>query len=307
MSLAGSTTRRAYEAPVALILAGRLTSGPERAEHWRAAAGYRDRPNALVRASGWLATALARQEAADRGGVLRACGRGLDALDEHRRTLGSSELRALATAHGRELAVLALRHAATDARTLLRWSERWRATALAEPPVTPDGEVSTELAALRDNGRRLAQARAEGDPTEQLEVERRRLERAVRSEHHRRTGRADEVDARLDVDRLVADVGSGAMVELVDVDGTLHVLVVHDGRVRRRVAGATDEALVLADHGRSAMRRAARGRPYDARRPGHADAGDAARAPPRTCCQTGRSRWCPRADCTPRPGRCSRR
>ncbi|HET9421605.1 MAG TPA: hypothetical protein VFO49_10735, partial [Nocardioides sp.] len=205
---------RAYEAPVALILAGRLATGPERAELWEAAAAYRDRPNALVRASAWLASALVREEADDRGGVLRACGRGLDALDEHRRTLGSSELRALATAHGRELAVLALRHAATDARTLLRWSERWRATALAEPPVTPDGEVSTELAALRDNGRRLAQARAEGEPVEQLETERRRLERAVRAEHHRRTGGGDDADTRLDVDRLVAEVGDRTLVEL---------------------------------------------------------------------------------------------
>ena len=112
----------AYEAPVALIVAGRLASGQERAELWHAAAAYRDRPNALVRASAWLASALVREEDGDRGGVLRACGRGLAALDEHRRTLGSSELRALATAHGRELAVLALRHSATDARTLLRLS-----------------------------------------------------------------------------------------------------------------------------------------------------------------------------------------
>ncbi len=252
----------ADEAPESLVLAGRLARGPERRSLWRAAGAYRDRPSAFVRAVAWLGAALDCEEAGDRGGVLRACGRGLDALDEHRRTLGSSELRALATAHGRELAVLALRHAATGGRTLLRWSERWRATALAEPPVTPDGEVSTELAALRDNGRRLAQARAQGEPTEQLESERRRLERAVRAEHHRRAGRGEEVDARLDVDRLVAEVGAGALVELVPVDGTLHVLVVHDGRVRRRVAGSVDEALTLADHGRSALRRAARGRPY---------------------------------------------
>jgi len=254
---------RADEAPTALTLAGRLAAGPGRTDFWLAAAAYRDRPNALVRASAWLASALVREEAGDRGGVLRACGRGLAALDEHRQTLGSSELRALATAHGRELAELALRHAASDGRTLLRWSERWRATALAQPPVTPDGEVSPGLAALRDNGRRLAQARAEGDPTEQLEAERARLERAVRAEHHRRAGGAVEAEARFDVDRLVAEVGAGTLVELVDVDGTLHVLVVHDGRVRRRVAGATEDALELAERGRSALRRAARGRPYD--------------------------------------------
>ena len=102
---------RADEAPTALVLAGRTAKSGERTALWRAASGYRNRPNALVRASAWLAAALEREEAGDRGGVLRACGRGLAALDEHRRTLGSSELRALATAHGRELAVLALRHA----------------------------------------------------------------------------------------------------------------------------------------------------------------------------------------------------
>ena len=39
--------------------------------------------------------------------LLAACRRGLEVLDEHRFTLGASELRAQATAHGAELAVLA--------------------------------------------------------------------------------------------------------------------------------------------------------------------------------------------------------
>ena len=134
---------QADEAPVALLIAGQLTTGADRSALLSQAAAYASRPSALVRAIAWLAGALARESEGDRGGALRACGRGLAALDEHRQTLGSSELRALATTHGRELATVALRHAATsDARTLLRWSERWRATALAQPPVTPDGECA---------------------------------------------------------------------------------------------------------------------------------------------------------------------
>jgi len=254
---------RADEAPTALVLAGRLGKGPEQRALWQSAAAYRGRPNALVRAGAWLAAALDKEAAGDRGGVLRACGRGLAALDEHRRTLGSSELRALATSHGRELAELALREASSQSRTLLIWSERWRATALAEPSVTPEGDVSTELAALRDNGRRLAETRMSGDPTEQLEAERARLERAVRAENHRRAGRLSGVDETFNVDRLVAEVGIGKLIELVDVDRTLHVLVVHDGKVRRRVAGSVEDALLLADHARSALRRAAHGRPYN--------------------------------------------
>lgn len=255
--------QQADEASTALVLAGLLARGPERSALWRAAATYRDRSNAIVRASAWLATALEREEAADRGGTLRACGRGLAALDEHRGSLGSSELRALATSHGRELAVLALRHAAGDSRTLLRWSERWRATALTEPPVTPDGEVSPALAALRDNGRRLAQARVEDGPTDQLLAERARLEQAVRADHHRRAGRKGGADGRFEIDRFVAEVGDGTLLELVDVDATLHLLVVHKGKVRRRIAGSVDDALQLANQARSALRRAAHGRPYD--------------------------------------------
>ena len=72
---------------------------------------------------------------ADSRRLLAACRRGLEVLDEHRFTLGASELRAQATAHGAELAALAQRHAARAhrPRLLLAWSERWRATALAVP------------------------------------------------------------------------------------------------------------------------------------------------------------------------------
>ncbi len=253
--------QRADEAPVALILASRL--GDDTAEEMLArAATYTVRRADLTRASGWLARALASANVADRGGVLRACGKGLDALDDHRRLLGSTELRALATGHGSELAALALRHAADRPRELLRWSERWRSTALAQAPVTPgDKPVDQTLAALRDATRRLSQARVEGEPTEDLEKERARLERVVRAEHHQLAGRAD-VTERLDVNAMVDRVGDGTLVELVDVDGVLHVLVVHGGRVRRYVAGTTTEALALAESARFLLRRSARGRPF---------------------------------------------
>ena len=130
----GLDAERADEAPVALIVASRLEPD-RRPELLDRAAAYRVRSTSLVRASGWLATGLARAAGRARG-VLRACGSGLDALDDHRRLLGSTELRALATAHGVELAELALRHAVDRPRDLLQWSERWRSTALAQPPVT---------------------------------------------------------------------------------------------------------------------------------------------------------------------------
>jgi tetratricopeptide (TPR) repeat protein len=255
-------TDLADEAPVALVVASRLAGAGPAGTLLERAAAYRARGTALVRASGWLGHGLHRELAGDRGGVLRACARGLDALDDHRTMLGSTELRALATGHGTELAALALRHAVNSPRSLLKWSERWRSTSLAQAPVTPGGRPVVEsLAALRDVTRRLSEARVEGEPAEDLEKERTRLERAVRAEHHRIAGSIGEAH-RFDVDHLVDTVADGTLVELVDVDGVLHVLVVHRGRVRRYVAGTTADALAMADAARFLLRRSARRRPY---------------------------------------------
>ena len=94
---------------------------------------------ALARAQGWLAEALRADAAGDRRRLLAACGRGLAILDEHQVTLGASELRAQATAHGAELAALAQRAALGTGRPrlMLSWSERWRATAHAVPAARP--------------------------------------------------------------------------------------------------------------------------------------------------------------------------
>jgi tetratricopeptide (TPR) repeat protein len=276
---------RADEAPLALALAGRLAQGAQRRALWRGAASYRTRANGLVRASAYLAGALDREDVGDRGGVLRACSAGLDAIDEHRRLMGSSELRAVATTHGRELTAIVLRHAAHDPRTLLRWSERTRATALAQPPATSDAAtVPASLAALRDNGRRLAEARQAGEPTGELEKERLRLERAVRAEHHTQSAVDTDPQRPAGVEEIVAGVGDGCLVELVDVDGALHVLVVHDGRVRRQVAGTTAEVADLLGPTAMLLRRAARGRPANTadigRRLQEAILGDAVRLLP---------------------------
>ncbi|GAB3852780.1 hypothetical protein GCM10028801_04300 [Nocardioides maradonensis] len=253
----------ATDAPLALGLAARAARTPaERQRWWAAAASYRNHPNALVRAAAWLARALEREEAGDRGAALRACRAGLDAIDEQRRLLGSSELRAQATTHGRELTEVALRAAAPDPRRLLGWVERTRATTLAQPAMTSDATTIPEsLAALRDNGRQLAEARAAGEPTEKLERDRLRLERAVRAESHTRSAEGADPDRPASAEEVVAGVGDGCLVELVDVDGALHVLVVHDGRVRRRVAGPTADALALLDPVAMLLRRSARGRP----------------------------------------------
>jgi tetratricopeptide (TPR) repeat protein len=228
------------------------------------AAGYRHGGRSTTRALGWLALALRRERAGDAAGVLRACDRGLRALDQHRASLGSQELRALASGHGAQLAALAVRTALAsgDARRLLRWAERWRATSLALPPATQhhDPATATELAALRAQHRRLEEARASGEPTERLERRVVQLEESVRQRllELPGTGVADgafSADALLD---SLAEDGS-VLVELVEVDGHLHAVVVARGRVRRVAVGSGTTARQAVDFALFTLRQAARG------------------------------------------------
>ena len=260
---------RSETAVAAWLLAGRagVAAGHDSAGVWLdRAAHFRHRSTGLVRATGWRALAVKRDALDDRRGALAACRRGLDALDSHRSTLGSSELRALATRHGDELAALALRHAVhSGPRVLLEWSERWRATALTQPPVHPpeDAELAQSLAALRNTRRRLAEAQAEGSPTVgRLDDERTRLERAIRRRTHHLAGTSVST-TRFHAARLVDSLGDTTFVELVDIDGVLHALVARAGRVSHVVVGATSEAEQAVAFARFALRQAARGRPAD--------------------------------------------
>jgi tetratricopeptide (TPR) repeat protein len=271
-------TMGSSEAAHAHLLAGRVARDLGRRSdadrHFVTAAQSRRRGAALPRASGWLAEALRAEAAGNSRRLLTACRRGLEVLDEHRFTLGASELRAQATAHGAELAALAQRYAvrAHRPRLLLVWSERWRSTALSVPPARrphADAELNVGLAALRDVMRRLEQARHQAKPApgtrreqQRLEREQRRLEGAVRACALRARGNGgapgrEVVNAADLLDRL----GQARLVEIVDIDGTLYVLVCGAGQVRQFTAGRTEEAARAAGMALFALRRLARNRP----------------------------------------------
>ncbi|HET6938576.1 MAG TPA: CHAT domain-containing protein, partial [Nocardioides sp.] len=259
---------RSEDAPVAWLLAGRaaIDVGRDPSTLWAAASRYRRHPSGLVRATAWLAEALAHHQHTEVRGVWHACRRGLEALDDHRATLGSTELRALASVRGDELARLALSHAiAGGSRDQLWWSERWRATSLAAPATRPprDRELAGLFAALRANDRRLSQARNEEEPTAVLERERARLEKAI--QHRRRLVRASgngaDVRSGLEVSRLVDEVGDATFVELFEVDGILRSVVVTGGQVRAYVVGSASDAAAAVEAARFVLRQAARGRP----------------------------------------------
>ena len=257
------------EATQAHLLAGRIALDLGRRDdadrHLIVAARNRRRGPAMSRASGWLSEALRAEAAGQPRRLLAACRRGLATLDEHRFTLGASELRARATAHGAELAVIAQRHAAHvhRPRLFLAWAERWRATALTVPAVRPsaDAELNAGLVALREATSRLEEARRKGMPTAALQREQLRLERAVRARSLQARGMADPGGTVAGIAELLDQLGTTQLVEIIDVDGILYVLVCGAGRVRQFMAGRAQDAIRAAEFARFALRRMARGRP----------------------------------------------
>ncbi len=259
------------EATQAHLVAGRvaldLGRGADADRHLIAAARGRRRGPALSRASGWLSEALRAEAAADPRRLLAACRRGLAVLDEFQFTLGASELRAQATAHGAELAVLAQRHAARvhRPRLLLTWSERWRATALAVPPVMPPADTgfADSLAALREITGRLEDARRQGRPSAVLQRQQQRLERSVRAASLRARGAPNSGPSVVSIPQLLDQLGTAELIEIIDLDGVLHVLSCGAGRVRQFTAGRTEDAIRASDLAGFALRRLARSRPGD--------------------------------------------
>ena len=257
------------EAAQAHLLAGRVAlrlGRPASAEHHLGtAARSRWRGPAVARASGWLAEALRAEAAGQPRRLLHACRSGLDVLDAYQLTLGASELRAQATAAGAELARLAQRQALRSGRSraLLGWSERWRATALAVPPVRPgdDPELAADLAAARDVASRISQAQARGLATTALRQQQRKLEDAVRARVIRAPGTGDAGQLAgqrgFDPAALLAELDGTRLVQIVHIDGALHVLVCGGGRIRQLAAGRADQAARATELARFALRRLA--------------------------------------------------
>jgi tetratricopeptide (TPR) repeat protein len=289
LAAAGQPDERLPAGNASRPAAARLRAESER--YLAAAATECQRGPALSRAAAWLAQALRAEAAGDGRALMRACRRGLVVIDEFRSVFGSSELRARSTAHGAELAALGLRHAARlgRPRLMIEWSERWRAVALAVPPVRPPGDeaLQADLAALRDVSDRLARAASSGRlaaatrqprpgspgrPGGPLEQERQRLERAVRA-RSLRARQASTVGSPAGTSgpdpppqsspfaagALLDALGDDRLVDLVDVDGQLHALVCGGGRVLRFPVGPAADAAHAVRFARQALRRVAHG------------------------------------------------
>jgi len=256
---------RTEEAVLAHLLAGRelAAKDPAGASTYlsRAALGRR-RGNPLSRSTAWLAHAL-DLEVQGRPRVLQAVGHGLDALAEHRATLGSPELRALTAIHSADLSALAVRHALPRGpRALVHWSDRGRAASLSEPvPAPQDPVIDAHLATIRSLSHRIAE---EPDPGKSQALTRERVqhERAVRLAWAATSGAGGRTTTASPSD-LVEHLGERILVQLVNVDDVLYAVVVRDGRWRTVEVGSLEAANKATDRALYGLRSATRGRPVD--------------------------------------------
>ena len=98
-------------------------------------------------------------------------------------------------------------------------------------------------------------------PSASLQKERQRLETEVRASALRARGNGRWTRAPFSPADLLDELGPAQLIEIVDVDGSLHVLVCAQGKVRQMAAGQASDALKAANFARFALRRLARSRP----------------------------------------------
>ncbi len=216
----------------------------------RAAAAPRGGPAAL-RARRWYARAMLARTTGDSRAATRAVRAGLLILDEHAGSLGATDLRARSAAHRAELSELGLRIALESGRParVFEWAERGRANRLAGRPLRPpeDPELVALLAQLRTT---LGERADPANRARQAVLERKIRDRARLSPGAPRPPVRPVRPADL-------ALGDAALVEFVQLNGTLHTLSLAGGTLRLRFAGATGEIAGLVDQLTFALRRLA--------------------------------------------------
>ncbi len=242
----------------ARLVAARLSADRARADEYLRAAGAATRAGpAALRARAWYARAVRAWRAGDGPAATRAVRAGLGILDEHATSLGATDLRARSAAHRIELSELGLRVALRSGRPgqVFEWAERGRATRLAARPLRPpeDPELVALLAELRST---LREAGVPGGATPKTRARQTALERRIRDRARLTPGVVDRHRVR-PVKPADLDPGDAALVEFVQLNGTLHAVTLVGGRLRLRFLGANDQVAGLVARVTFALRRLA--------------------------------------------------
>ena len=195
--------------------------------------------------------------------VQRTARNGLDELARFRSSLPTTELRALASAHGVELAELGLEAALARGRPAdtFEWMERGRlASALVSPPRVHDQEIEEGLANLREVAARHRSGGDDPDELARLRSEQARIETRIQ----RRMRAVSPQSAAADTSARTAEIGDAlgrerALVAFAVVRERL-VAVTLAGRRRIHELGDAGPVRSEVDGLLFGLRRAARAR-----------------------------------------------
>jgi tetratricopeptide (TPR) repeat protein len=272
------------------------------------ASAARRRGPVELRSRAWHAEALLRLSAGDRRGAEAALRAGMRVLERFRAALGGTELRAYASAHASDVANLGLRLALNDgtAWRVLAWAERWRAGSLLLRPLRPpdDAQLAAGLAELRKVVSESDRAILNGEDPAPLRRRQAVLEVEVQRRARRVGGAGLSAAAASPVRELAADLGRRALVEITELDGRLHAVVVAAGSGScRRLSTSWRRCASRSDGSRSGAAPGSRcGSPSMAptTRPGASTTSCSARCG--TCSGGGRWCWSRRGRSTPCPG-----
>ncbi|MFG2042427.1 CHAT domain-containing protein [Dactylosporangium sp. NPDC048998] len=174
---------------------------------------------------------------------VRAATSGLRQADAYRASLGATELRVRGSAETAALAGLRLRLALVHGgpASALAWAQRCRSAALSLPPTHPstDPVVGRHLTELRRINGELAAAPTGPQRTSRLLRRQRVLEAEIRRRSWRAPGSSPNA-VELSIPALATALGERVLVELLDIDGRLHALVVRGRKVTHRIVGEID-------------------------------------------------------------------
>ena len=196
------------------------------------------------RIEAWHVEALLRLDRGDRAGAQRALRTGLGLLEGYRETLGASDLRATVSEIGVELAQLGLRIAlaSLDTDSMLAWADRLRGSALRLPPVTPPDvpELRDRAAELRQVSAEIWRAERSRRATRTLLARQAMLEASIRRVSRHTAGEAAPGSAPPGRRELARALRNAALVELIELDGTLTALTLADGHLTRHALGSAE-------------------------------------------------------------------
>ena len=168
----------------------------------------------------------------DLRGGRRALAAALDALEEHRSTLGSIELQSAASAPAEELIALGVRaeHERHCDRALW-WAETVRETVrLRRPPDDP--ELAAARLALREVSARVEREQLSERAARDIRRQQAALEEIVRRRSHHATAGANSEHQALDPDAVVTALGRTALVHYVESEGFISALTYLQGEYR---------------------------------------------------------------------------